>query len=34
MTDPIEAEKLEEQWYGFYKGKYKKILELAGESDG
>lgn len=29
MGDPIEAERLEERWYRFYKSRYRRILELS-----
>ncbi len=33
MDDPIEAEKLEERWYRFFKQRYLRIVELAREAD-
>jgi spermidine/putrescine-binding protein len=35
LRDPVEAEKLEEEWYGFFKGNYEEILRIAeGGGDG
>jgi len=34
LSDPIEAEKLEESWYRFFKGNYQQIVRLAAGGDG
>jgi iron(III) transport system substrate-binding protein len=34
LADPIEAERLEERWYRFFKARYARILEIASGGGG